>query len=274
MSSSSGVRSRAQVRPYGLFLAEVVAVREITPNMVRISLGGPGLTGITSGGYDQRIKVLLPLPGQTEPAMPDAESWFESYRAMDETSRPVMRTYTIRAHRPHTNEIDVDFVLHGDVGPASRWARRAVPGDVIGIVGPNEGRATDSGVEYRPRAADWQLIVGDETALPAIASIVESLPPGALARVFVEVPTGADVQRIDTAGSAEITWLPRTGHGSRLPASVRAAELPGGTPYAWVAGEAAMIRELRRHLVGERGWDKERSYFGGYWRRGMAEGAR
>jgi NADPH-dependent ferric siderophore reductase len=222
-----------------------------------------------------------------------------------------MRTYTVRAARPSAREIDVDLVLHGASGPASAWAERAAVGDEVALVGPDarfDGAA--GGFEWHPPAApSCVLLAGDETAVPAIGAIVESLPAGSPARVFLEVPTAADILPLTLPAGVELTWLPRrTGaagtpapHGARLTEAVvrAAAEFPGvarrpqerpddgdvdteivwevpptasavSGPYAWLAGEAGVITGLRRLLVRETGLDRRSVAFMGYWRAGRS----
>ncbi|WP_211256655.1 siderophore-interacting protein, partial [Actinoalloteichus caeruleus] len=250
--------------------ATVTAARLVTPNMMRVTFGGGPIATVGSGGYDQRVKILLPLDGEDRPQLPAGDDWYQAWRAMPEALQPPMRTYTIREHRPELAEIDIDFALHGDAGPATRWANRVRPGAVLGLVAPAAHHQGESvGVEYRPGAADWQLLVGDATALPAIGAIVESLPPDAVAHVLVSVPAEDDAQPLVAGPGVEIRWLAEeTGvePGDRLVAELAGLDLPAGTPYAWVAGEAGLVAALRRHLLGDLGWDRRSHYFGGYWR--------
>ncbi|MFI9273094.1 siderophore-interacting protein [Kitasatospora sp. NPDC052896] len=261
---------------YRFFDARVLRSRRLGPTMVRITLGGEQLRAFTSGGRDQSFSLFLPHPGQHAPVLPDrtGEGWFAAWRAVDESERAVMRSYTIRAQRREPDELDVDFALHGDLGPASRWAAGAGPGDRVVLLGPviEDNRS----VGFRPPDdTDWVLLAADETALPAVGGILEWLPPHTRARVFVEVPNAADIQDLDAPAEAEITWLVREsaapGVDGPLLAAIRAAELPAGTPYAWIAGESGAVRALRRHLVGERGFDRRLVGFSGYWRLGTSE---
>lgn len=275
MSAAAGVVPT--VSPYTPFRVRVRAARQLSPHMRRITFCGPELAGCTSAGLDQRLKLLLPLPGQDEPVVPVGADWYAEYRAMPDDVRPWMRTYTMRAHRPAETEIDVDFVLHGDTGPASAWARRAAPGDRVAIVGPDVRHTPIAGYEYRPADdAGPVLLVGDDTALPAIGGILEALPAGRSARVFVEVSDLDEVQSLGSAADVEVTWLPRCGTAagrSRLLLDcVRESTLPGGYRYAWIAAESATARAVRRHLVNERGMDRKSLYFAGYWRLGAAVG--
>ncbi|WP_163510766.1 siderophore-interacting protein [Fodinicola acaciae] len=257
---------------YRMFSAHVVDRQVVTPHMARITFGGD-LDGFTTVGIDHRIKLFFPLPGQDAPEVPTGSDWYQRYRAMPAAVRPPMRTYTIRNHRPEAGEVDVDFVLHGDTGPASSWAGRARAGDRVVICGPNAAVPPTVGYEYRPVAdSDWRLIVGDETALPAISGILESFGPDEKAMVFVEVPEEADVQPLATRGDVSVTWLPRHGAGDGVGLSLRRAvteaSFPNGRPYAWLAGESSTVTALRRHLVRERKLDKQQVTFLGYWRRG------
>jgi NADPH-dependent ferric siderophore reductase len=270
--ADSNVAAPSTQSAYRMFSAEVVNRDLLTPHMARITFGGD-LTDFTTVGMDHRIKLFFPLPGQEEPQVPDGEDWYQRYRAMPDAVRPPMRTYTIRNHRESAGEVDVDFVLHGDTGPASRWANRARTGDRVVICGPNAAVVPTVGYEYRPVAdSDWRLLVGDETALPAISGILESFAPGEKAMVFVEVPDEADVQPIATQGDVEVTWLPRTGAGDGIGLSLRRAvteaRFLAGRPYAWLAGESSTVTALRRHLVRERNVARDSVTFLGYWRRG------
>ncbi|RNL86066.1 siderophore-interacting protein [Halostreptopolyspora alba] len=262
--------------PFRFADLRVVRTERLGPTMLRITFGGEGLVELASGGRDQRLKLFLPHPHQDAPIVPtDAgDEWFAQWRAMDPEVRGIMRSYTVREQRRAPDELDVDFVLHGDNGPASHWAANAGPGDRVTVLGP--AVEDNGGVDFRPpNGTEWALIVADETALPAAAGILEWLPATTRARVWIEVPHPQDQQHIATEADAEVTWLFRgdTGHheGGRLLDAVRAAELPSGTPYAWIAGEATTVRSLRRHLVNERGYDRGAVSFTGYWREGATE---
>lgn len=255
---------------YALFRAEVVRTRQLTPHLRRITFGGPELAGATSAGLDQRIKLFFPLAGQDAPAVPRGENWYPEYRAMPEHERPFMRTYTIRYFRPAEHELDVDIVLHGDTGPGSTWAGRATAGDRVAILAPDARHTPIVGYECKPPAdTDWVLLAGDDTALPAITAIVESLPAGRRALAFVEVDSLAEVTPMDTAADVTLTWLSRGGKpavgGGMLRETIARTTFPAGKPYAWLAGESSAITDLRRHLVNERGVEKELVYFAGYW---------
>ncbi|MBA9002639.1 siderophore-interacting protein [Thermomonospora cellulosilytica] len=244
---------------YGHYSARVTRVDRVTPHMARVTLGG--LEDFPGAGLDHRVKVFFPLPGEERPIYPTGDDWWERWQV--EPVRAVFRTYTIRRHRPEAGEVDIDFVLHGDTGPGSRWAENAGPGDQVGLWGPR--------AEYAPPAhADWVLLAGDETALPAIGAILESLPPTTTARVLVEVASEAERQPFDLPGGVRLTWVRRDA-GESLVTAVKETVFPAGRPYAWVAGESGTVKQIRRHLVNERGVDRRDIYFSGYWRRGVAQ---
>lgn len=259
-------RERTHV-PMRLYDVRVDRVRRLSPRMARITFGGADLAGFADDGPDQRMKLFLPAPGQNPeeaPDVPRGDDWYQRWRAMDPAVRPVMRTYTVRAARPADAELDVDFVLHGDSGPASAWAERARPGHRVAIFGAY--------AEHHPLPdARWHLIAGDETALPAIGAIIDGLPSGTPARVFVEVADDAERRHLTAAPDVDVTWVPRAGapagETSVLLSALRGADMPDDDPYAWVACEASAVRDIRRHLVGERGIAKDAITFMGYWRR-------
>ncbi|BDZ44260.1 siderophore-interacting protein [Naasia aerilata] len=306
-SLRSPVRHRPAYRP---FRARVQRVERLSPSFVRITFTGPELSGFGTAGLDQRVKLLLPLPGVGFDHLPveDAENWYPRWRALPDELRNPLRTYTIRAVRPSRAEVDVDFVAHGDAGPASSWALHARVGDELVLVGPDElSEDRRVGIEWKPGSATSLLLIGDETAVPAISSILESLPDGTPATAFVEVPTAADRLPLRMPASATLTWLPRDGapSGSLLEPAVREwveghlaaaahalaheepadidvdstllwetpTEPPTGALYAWLAGEAAVIKTLRRFLVSECEFDRRQVAFMGYWREGRAEAA-
>ena len=219
-----------QIPAYRTFAVRVARLRQLSPSFLRVTVTGADLGDCAPHGPDQRIKLLLPLAGRGVRDRPTGPDWYAEWRALPEERRNPIRTYTVRAGRPEAREIDVDVVLHGATGPASAWAEQAAVGDELALVGPNAlfpGPA--GGFEWRPPAdASWLLVAGDETAVPAICAIVESLPAGRRARVLLEVPTAADVLRLDTPPGVEVTWLPRrvdtaatpAPHGARLTEAV------------------------------------------------------
>ncbi|TFD65656.1 siderophore-interacting protein [Cryobacterium ruanii] len=312
---ATAVADRPAYRPYR---ATVVGIRALSDHFTRMTFFSKQFDTFGTAGFDQRIKVVLPLPGRgladigadDERSIVDG-TWYARWRALPDAERNPFRTYTIRAVRPEQREIDVDFVTHaghGPLGPAARWLQAAGIGSDVLIVGPDErspGRAV--GLDWHPAEATELLLAGDETAAPAICSILESLPAGRRTRAFIEVPTQADALPLVLPAGCEVTWLARDAapHGERLDQAVRdwvasnrplidtavapspqplaevdvdcdlLWESPGGEAgtgfYAWLAGESCMIKLLRRFLVGESGIDRSRVAFMGYWRRGQSE---
>ncbi|PRB03452.1 siderophore-interacting protein [Microbacterium sp. MYb64] len=301
--------------PYRTYRTTVARREQLSPNFLRMTLTGPDLVHFGTAGLDQRIKLVLPLSdgsftdvGQFDESVGMME-WYRRWRELPDETRNPIRTYTIRAVRPETREIDVDFVLHGTEGPASAWASAAGPGAPLVVIGPDARADETGGLEWNPGDAGSVLIAGDETAVPAICAIVESLPAHVTGSVYIEVPTEADALPLAAPEGVAVRWLARgsAAHGLRLSAAVhawgetRVAETtasagaaPAGTEladpdedevlwevpessvgscYAWLAGEASTITALRRHLVRGLGIDRRSVAFMGYWRRGRAEAA-
>ncbi|GAA2256223.1 siderophore-interacting protein [Streptomyces ruber] len=274
----------AVVTPFRFFSLQVTRTERLGPSLVRVTFAGPDLLGFHSDGRDQSLSLFLPHPGQPEPVVPMeyGDQWWQAWRELPEDVRAVMRSYTLRALRRDadgdTAEIDIDFVLHGvgpgagaPAGPASRWAATAAPGDRVALIGP--AVADNRAIRFRPpEGTDLVLMWGDETALPAASAILESLPPGLRARVWLEVQHAEDIQELTTAADVEITWLVRAAGAPAALDEIRDARLPyAERPYAWIAGEAGRVKELRRHLVRERCVDRRAVTFVGYWREGLTE---
>ncbi|MCZ0989057.1 siderophore-interacting protein [Streptomyces diastatochromogenes] len=263
----------AVAAPFRFFSLQVVRTRRLGPSLVRVTFSGDDLYAFHSDGRDQSLSLFLPHPGQSEPVVPLdlGDGWWQGWRELPDDIRAVMRSYTLRALRRNPDEIDIDFALHTPAGPASRWASRAAAGDRVLLLGP--AIADNRAIRFRP-PADTDLVVlwGDESAVPAATAILESLPAGTRVRAWLEVPHAGDIQDVATEADAEITWLVRH-DGSRMAVdAVRAAQLPAAeAPYVWIAGESGRVKELRRHFVGERGIDRRRVTFVGYWRKGMTE---
>jgi NADPH-dependent ferric siderophore reductase len=236
-------------------------------SMVRITFTGPRVDGFRSGGRDQRFKLFLPQPGETEPLVPTwaGDAWFAAWRELDPARRGIMRSYTVGAQRP--GALDVDFAVHGGTGPAGRWAAEARPGDRVLALGPTE--PNNGGIDFRPPpGTDAVLLAGDLTALPAVAGILASLDRAVPVRAFLEVPHPEDRRALATGSTdAQVHWLAP----GELSDAVAACPLPGHAPYAWIAGEAASVRALRRHLVHDRGLPRASVTFTGYWRLGASE---
>ncbi|GIG61364.1 siderophore-interacting protein [Longispora fulva] len=242
----------------------MLRTERITPHMIRVTLGGEGLADFGAGAYtDHYVKILFAADGGALPEPFDLEA---IRRDQPREEWPRTRTYTVRSWNPTALELVIDFVHHGDEGLAGPWAARAVPGDVLYFSGPGGGYTPDP-------TADWHLLVGDESALPAIAAGVERLPAGAPAHVFVEVADAEEEQKLDTYGAAEIRWVHRGDRaiGEALVEAVRACEFPAGRVHAFVHGEATFVKDMRRELFIERGVPRAGQSISGYWRRGADE---
>lgn len=333
-------------RPYRV---RVARVERLSPHFRRIVFIGDDLVGFGTDAYDQRIKLLLPPPSGIWPDPllfdPDAirrGSWYERWRALPPARRYVMRTYTIRRADPSRHEVTIDFVIHDDPGPAGSFAMRARPGDEAAIVGPVAASPDSAiGIDFHPGYADRLLLVGDETAVPAVGAILGSLLRDGwegIGVALLEVPTSEDAVALPEVPGIRVDWGFRGGpspgsssqralagvssgdaspadicHGDTLRARIDAAlvrlgcasaahgvaagagsvvslpdvdvdhellwEVPSVTEaarsldglYAWVAGEAAAVRDLRRRMVAVHHMDRRRIAFMGYWRDGKSE---
>ncbi|MYV99348.1 siderophore-interacting protein [Streptomyces sp. SID3343] len=253
-------------KPRKLIELQVHSAERVGPHLIRIVAGGDGYRHFTDNGFtDAYVKVLFPLPDVTYPEPFD----METIRAeLPREVWPRTRTYSVRAHNPHTREITIDFVHHGDEGLAGPWAAQAKPGDTVRLLGPGGAYAPDP-------QADWHLFIGDESAYPAISASLERLPAAAKAVALLEVGS-ADEQPPGTVPETHpdldlsTTWITRDG-GPTLLDTLRALDFPTGRVHAFVHGEAGTVKELRRHLVDERGVDRGDISFSGYWRKGRDE---
>ncbi|MFC8589398.1 siderophore-interacting protein [Streptomyces sp. NPDC057217] len=246
--------------------ARVVHTERITPHMVRLVLGGAGLDGFDAGEYtDHYVKLLFAPGGVTYPEPFDMERIREEF---PREQWPTTRTYTVRAWDPERRELTIDFVVHGDEGLAGPWAARAEAGDTVRFLGPGGGYAPGG-------SADWHLLAGDESALPAIAAALERLPAGARTHAFVEIADAAEEQKLEMAAGIDVTWLHRGDRpvGEALVEAVRALDFPAGDVHAFVHGEAGFVKELRRHLRLDREVPRERLSISGYWRLGKSDEA-
>ncbi|WP_328556522.1 siderophore-interacting protein [Streptomyces sp. NBC_00358] len=253
---------RPERKPRKPHSAKVVRTERLTPHMQRVVLGGDTLADFAAGtSTDHYVKLLFGPAGVTYPEPFDMERIREEF---PREQWPVTRTYTVRAWDPEVRELTLDFVVHGDEGLAGPWALRVQPGEVVRFMGPGGAYAPDT-------SADWHLLAGDESALPAIAAALESLPDAAVVRAFVEVSGPEEEQKIDSA--AEVVWLHRGDRpvGAALVEAVRALEFPEGRVHAFVHGEAGFVKELRGLLRVERGISRDDLSISGYWRLGHNE---
>lgn len=231
---------------------KVTRVKQLTPHMVRVTFTGDDLAAFAWNGPAAHIKLIFPEDGQSEPSMPDPDG-----------PRPTrIRTYTPRRFDPSAPELDVEFVLHG-VGPASNWAALAQEGQVLVVGGPGRNYEID-------RSADWILLVGDDTAIPAISTILEALPATMKAYVILEVSDALEERELNSPAQVDITWLHR---GSAQPdiileQALRNFQLPAGDGRVYVGAEASVMRRMRQYLLKDLGLDASRIITRGYWKVG------
>lgn len=234
----------------------VGGVSRLTPNMIRVTF--VGLDGVPDGCEGANCKIMPPEPG---------ESRADFAARMETGPAPARRTYTVRAVRAAAGEMDIDFVDHGDEGPASAWAIRARPGDFLGFAGPGP-------VKVGHWEADFYLCAADMSAIPVVAATLEAMPRGASGLAIFEIPEEADRQPIDAPAGVEIRWLihpdPHRPSTAQIDA-IRAMDWPEGRVQTCIAGEHATIRALRDYLLRERGIDRKDAYISGYWKIGLVE---
>lgn len=301
----------------GMLLEEVEVRRvdRISPSFVRFELGSPALADLGCDGavYDQRIKLVLPHENGPVPSFEGADdSWWDTWLQRPVEERGHMRTYTVRdvVGSGEDTRLVVDIVLHehdGDeTGPGSSWAAGAKVGDRLVVLAPRRGHAY-GGIEFAPGAATRVLLVGDETAVPAIAGILRDLPSDATGTAVLEVPLTDDVQDLAAPAGVEVRWLPRDGRPLGSLVHEAALETLGAAPvhvevsedevdpelwetptysssgetvvaepashddlYVWIAGESKVVTGLRRVLVNDLGLDRRQVAFMGYWRVGVS----
>lgn len=300
---------RPKPKGYRVINVELKQRIALSPSLVRLVFSGDDIAQARTLAPDQRIKLLFPAADGSPSQLPVEGDWHAVRRKLPSEQQPPMRTYTIRALRLQPAELDVDFVLHGINGPASSWATCARPGDHLQMVVPNKAFSGDpGGYEWIPPSGIRKvLLMGDETALPAIAGILEELkqyPDYPDVQVFIEVPHEHDCIELGCHPLTRLNWLPRdlldAQHGEPLIHAARElAELPppsaGRRPvknagrdeqerpwetaapadnqfYAWVAGESATVMKIRRHLINERGQERRNLTLMGYWRMGTSLG--
>ncbi|KAB1646253.1 siderophore-interacting protein [Pseudoclavibacter sp. CFCC 14310] len=268
-----------------LLRLEVVRTEQISAHWMRVTLGGGQSALFEPMGFDQWFRLFIPaaatddarealdrVPANANKTM----GYFKFLATIPQSVRPIMRNYSVRAFRPadltagRTAEIDVDFVLHGSAedgtaGPASTWAQNCQPGDPVALI--------DEGIVFNPeQGTDRVLLVSDETGLPAISSICESLPADAVGTVIAEVPAAGDALDFAHPAGVDVRWVvretsddPHVKPGTLALAALREIEVPAPPVHAFIVGEQALPTSARRHLV-EAGVPKEHISFVGYWR--------
>ena len=241
-------------------ILEVINTTRITPNLHRITLGGADMEDFPDGHESANFKLLVPRDGREAALISDDEH-------VSEADKPVVRTYTVRKFDAANSEVDVEFALHEGPGPATGWAISAKAGDKVGFKGPGKPKLMNT-------EADWYLLAGDMSALPAISALLETLPVDAVGKVILEVISEEDRQDLTCPTGMEIAWLinphPNTAN-TVLSDAVMNLPWQEGQAAVWIAGESHAVRVLRKYCKNERGLDKDFLYASGYWQIGLTE---
>lgn len=235
----------------------VQKVFHLTPNMIRVTFQGPELANIAPDCAGANCKIFLPADGQSR----------DDFAEELTDGRPTVRTYTVRAYRADVMEMDIDFVDHGDEGPASAWACHAKAGDFMGFRGPSE-------VKIKDYYADWYLVAADMSALPVASAALEAMPRDAKGVAIFEVTSPDDRQDIDAPAGIDIHWLVHdTPHHASTAQEefIRAMDWPTGVCQTCIAGESGVIKSLRGFLAQEVKLPRADVYISGYWKIGLIE---
>ncbi len=253
--------------PSGLVRTRVIRSRRVTPNMVRVTFAGGELERFDFQGFDQWVRLAVPADDDARfDNLPERYGigGYLKYLTLPKGTRPVIRNYTVRDYRTDPCELDIDFVVHGTEGVAGPWSATAQPGAEVAFI--------DQGCGFVPSpSADWTLLLGDETGLPAVAGILRDLPRSAVGHAIVELPDERDRQDLAAPEGFTVHWLERSAGdppGSAALPALHALDVPAGAVQAFVVGESSVATGARRHLVTERGVPKTDVTFCGYWRRG------
>lgn len=255
------VAERIRREPPTFRAVTVARTADLTPHLRRVTLTGPALEGLDPGLPAASVRVLLPSPGTAELVVP---RWEGNEFLLAGGQRPIIRTYTPRRFDAGTRELDIDVVLHPE-GVAAAWATAVQPGHPAAVSGTGRGYAID------PSTTAF-LLGGDETAIPAISVLLEALPPNAQIEVLVEVGHADARLVLPSHPGATVTWLDRAAsdaYGAPLAAAIGRGTLDPAA-RVWVAGEAAAVQRIRRHLFDERGLARSQCTVRGYWKHGRA----
>lgn len=257
MTDPAAARLRREPPPFRR--VRVVGIADRTPRLRRVTLGGAGLDGFEPGLHAASVRLLVPTRGALE-----VPRWNGNEYLLGDGSRPAIRTLTPLDHRPERHELDVEVVLHG-AGPLAAWAASAQPGAEVALSGPGRGHQLDP-------EAGGHLLAGDESALPAIGTLLDAVDGRVPVHVLVEI--ARPDARLALSGATSVRWLDlgddQAPGGALLPA-LTDADLPAGT-QVWVAGEAAAVQRARKVLFEQRGLARSDATVRGYWKVGRASG--
>ena len=257
LSKVAQVARNAVGRP-GPRLLTVKEAWLLTPNMIRVVFAGPELDGFPEGREGGNCKLMIP----------DVDETYDSFAArLAAGPPPVRRTYTVRKFDAAVQELTIDFVAHGDEGPASRWASHAKPGDFLGFAGPSTAKVTKF-------EADWYLVAADPSAIPVAAVTLEAMPQDAKGVAIFEVTAMEDRQDIDIPKGIDVHWLIQP--DPHVPSTaqedfIRAIDWPKGRVQTCIAGESSVIRSLRGFLANDMNIPRADTYISGYWKIGLVE---
>jgi NADPH-dependent ferric siderophore reductase len=274
MARTNAAATRVKPERAELLTLHMLRRERVSPSFARVTLSGGDIARFAPLGSDQWFRLFLPVGDASLTRLParlDALAYLR-YLAISKNERPVLRNYTVRAFRSEGAdgpELDVDFVIHGSAaagtaGPAATWAQTCRPGDPVAIL--------DEGIMFTPHDPDARVaLVGDETAVPAAAGVLASLPSHARGVAVLEVPEAADRQELAAPDGVDVRWVVRADRGA-VPgrAALRAlAETPhpDAAFFGWAAGEQALASGARRWWVSQ-GVAKEAIRFCGYWKAG------
>jgi NADPH-dependent ferric siderophore reductase len=254
--------TRLRREPPRFRVVEVLRATPLTERMTRVTVHGPELDGFAVDEPAASVRLLLPPPD----ADLEVPAWNGHEFLLADGSRPVIRTFTPRRFDTERRALDLDVVRHGG-GAASEWAERTEPGGRVAVSGPGRGYTIDV-------QAPAFLLMGDESALPAIGQLLEQLPRAAIVHVIAELTDAAARLALPAHPRAAVDWLESATNarpGDRLLDAVRVSEVASGA-RVWAAGEAAAMQRLRKHLFEERGLPRAQTTIRGYWKHGRAGG--
>ncbi|WP_375484350.1 siderophore-interacting protein [uncultured Mycobacterium sp.] len=261
-------------RPVHTF--EVVRREQLAPHMVRVVLGGNGFDTFVPNDFSDSYVKLVFIPDDVDVATLPQPLTLDSFAGLPAEKQPVIRTMTVRRVDPAARELTIDIVVHGEHGVAGPWAEAADPGQPMYLMGPGGAYSPDPG-------ADWHLLAGDESALPAMAAALEALPDNAVGKAFIEIAGPEDEIPISAPKLVQVNWIYRGGRADLVPEdragdhaplieAVRTTQWLPGQVHVFIHGEAqAVMHNLRRYIRKEREVDAKWASISGYWRRGRTE---
>ena len=253
-------------------IQEVLKVKAktfLTPHFIRVTLTGDNLFKFTNVPIGANTKIFIPPSGLDEVHFPEIDLEKSQWIYPPANVRPIVRTYTHSGFNAPKNEMYIDFVAHGENGPASAWALHCKKGDVLGVA------MKDKRTALCPKV-NWYLLVGDATAIPVLRCILENLPASANGKCMIEVPGKEDEQALKTKANIDFFWLhnPKPDESSTLAKEVRKIyfpDFPNASRFCYVASEYSTVKEIRNYLGIEMNWEQEELFAYSYWKAGVSE---